>query len=134
MIPKTRSIRKITRKTKNSTFAMLAAPAAMSVKPRAAATSEMRKKRRAQRSMSASFLHRREPVRLAAGRGDLDCMPIAHRNTCSGGRRFEGGFFVRIRAGGAAVVRDTPAALVGHDPVDCGTHLDSSAQARRSRR
>jgi len=44
MIPRTRKIRKITRNTKNSTFAMLAAPAAMSVKPSAAATSEMRKK------------------------------------------------------------------------------------------
>src|SRR3954464_6192181 len=102
MIPRTRKIRKITRKTKNSTLAMLAAPAAISVKPSAAATSEMRKNRRAQRSMSSSFLHRRERVRLAAGRGDLDRVAVVHRNAGGRGGRLERGFLRRIGTGRAA--------------------------------
>src|ERR1044072_46516 len=122
MIPRTRKIRKITRKTKNSTLAMLAAPAAISVKPSAAATREIRKNRRAQRSMSSPFLHRGEPVRLAARGADLDRMAVAHGNAGGVGGRREGCRLGGIRPRGSAIVCHAPAVLVGNDFIDRGTH------------
>src|SRR5437764_651079 len=74
-----------------------------------------------------SLLHRREPVRLTAGRADFDRVTIAHRDARSRGRRLEGCFLRGIGTSCAAVVGDAPAAFVGDNFVDSRTHCALSA-------